>query len=182
MLDTRTSRLATLCVLVAILTLLAIWFGLPTPPNTESGRFPDTADLARNDDAYTGQHVQVSGRIVQLDPVVITASGEYWTGDRYRVVERRVTITDPTPTVTRGQELQVYGVLRQDGSITATNSVVVPTRNRRYMYGVSALAGVWVLARLIRGWTIIWGTLAMKPRQEPTTSPATRRQEGSTDA
>lgn len=37
----------------------------------------------------------------------------------------------------------------------------------QYMYGVSALAGLWVLARLCIGWRFDFGSLAVVPRSDP---------------
>jgi hypothetical protein len=43
----------------------------------------------------------------------------------------------------------------------------VPARNYLYMYTISALAGVWVLLRLVRGWTVNRATLAIRRRPTP---------------
>jgi hypothetical protein len=71
--------------------------------------------------------------------------------------------------VTSSQSLQVYGTLRSANTIEAMNSVAVSRINIYYMYVVSALAGVWTLARLALGWTIDRRTLAITRRPEPTT-------------
>lgn len=166
MLESRAGRLVALCLLLGVLAVLAVWFGIPSPPDPQLGQTPTEDQLASAPDASVGQHVQVTGTVVRTDPAVVTTEYEYWSGDRYRTGQLEVTITGLTTTVTPGHTLQVYGVVQPDGTIDATTSVVVPPANRQYMYGISALAGLWVLARLVRDWTVDWDTLAVEQRSE----------------
>jgi len=190
MIESRKSRLATLCVLFAVLAVLLFWFGIPTSPNPEQGRFPTADDVAADGDIYVGQHVQVTGTVVRTDPVAVDADYEYWTGRRYRTGTLEFTVTELTTMVRPGQTLQVYGSLRDGRTIEATSSSVRPVVNRQFMYGVSALAGVWVLARLVNGWTVDRDEFAFEPRLEPLVALAPLydrlrdrlRSEGSTDA
>lgn len=167
MIESRASRLATLCGLLGTLVVVMIWFGIPTPPDSQLGQVPTASHLATDADAYVGQHVQVTGTVVGIDPVVVNAGYEYWTGQRYRTGTLEFTITGLTTDVTRGQTLQVYGILREDGTIDAANSSVRQAVNRLFMFVVSGLASVWVLARLVNDWTVDWGTLAVEQRSEP---------------
>lgn len=167
MIGTRASRLTTLCVLFGLLVLLAVAFGVSTSRGPQLEQAPNADHIASGGDAYVGELVQVSGTVVRTDPVVIAAEYEYWTGTRYRTGVLEFTVTGLERTVSPGQHLQVYGVLAEARTVEASNAVVVPARNILFMYGVSALAGVWVLLRLVRGWTVDRGTLAIEPRPEP---------------
>ena len=167
MIETRASRLTTLCVLFGLLGLLAFGFGLSASQGPGPGQSPGVDHISPSDDAYVGQQVQVSGTVVRTDPVVIAVEYEYWTGTRYRTGVLEFTVTGLERTVSPGQHLQVYGVLAEARTVETTNSVVVPAGNIVFMYGVSALAGTWVLLRLVRGWTVDWRTLALEPRPEP---------------
>lgn len=168
MIASRTSRLGTLCVLLGILAGLAVWFGM-VPPSAQAGQPLTTDRIAASDDVPVGQRVQVSGSVSQTDPVTLSTEYAYWTGTRYRTGNREFAITGPVPTVTADQSLQVYGTLRSANTIEAMNSVAVSRVNIYYMYVVSALAGVWTLARLALGWTIDRRMLAITRRPEPTT-------------
>ena len=140
--------------------------------------------LAASDGAHVGQHVEVNGEFVRTDPVVVTEY-ERWTGDRYRTGVLGFTVTDLETTVSPCRSIQVYGTLTSEGQIEAANGVVVPVGNVLYMYGISALASVWVLARLARGWTVDRETLAVEPRPDPLVTPGStdpRDPERSTDA
>lgn len=167
MIETRTSRLATLCVLFGLLVVLSIGFGVSTSQGPRPGQVPTVDHLALSGDTYVGQQVQVSGEVVRTDPIVIVAEYERWQGDHYRRGIRGFTVTGLDTTVTRGQALQVYGTLTSEETIAAVNSVVVPAGNILFMYVISALAGMWVLSRLVRGWIVDWATLAIKPRLTP---------------
>jgi hypothetical protein len=168
MIESLPSRLVTICLLVGALAALGIWFGT-IPPGVQDGQ-PLTADrIAASEDVPVGQHVQVTGSVFQTDPVVLTTEYAYWTGTHYRTGSREFVVTGSVTPVTSSQSLQVYGTLRSANTIEAMNSVAVSRINIYYMYVVSALAGVWTLARLALGWTIDWRTLAITRRPEPTT-------------
>ena len=167
MIETRASRLVALCVLLGLLLGIAVWFGVSTSQGPWPGEAPTVDHLAASDEAYVDRHVHVSGTVVRTDPVVVVARYERWTGSRYRTGVLGFPVTGLTTPVAPGRALQVYGTLAPDGTIRATNGVVVPSRNIVFMYGVSALAGLWVLARLVRGWTVDRSTLAAEPRSTP---------------
>ena len=167
MIETRASRLATLCALFGLLVVLGVSFGATMSQAPQSEQAPMTDHIAADGDAYVGESVQVSGTVVRTDPVVVAAEYEHWTGTRYRTGVLEFTVTGLERTVSTGQHLQVYGTLTSEGTVNAESSVVVPARNILFMYGVSALAGVWVLARLVRGWTVDWETLAIERRPTP---------------
>jgi hypothetical protein len=186
MIESRASRIAILCVLFAVLAVLLFWYGVPTPPDPQLGQVPTADHLATDADAYVGQPVQVTGTVVGTDPVVVETGYEHWSEDRYRTGTLEITVTGLATDATPGQTLQVYGTLRDGRTIDATNSSVRSAGSRTFMYGISALAGVWVLARLVRGWTVDWDTLAIEQRPEPL-APLARlydrlRLEESTDA
>lgn len=166
MFESRQGRFSVLVVLLALLLGLMVGFGTITP-DPMLGSYPDHNQLATKYDSYLGDPVQVTGTVVQTDPVIIQNDYSVWNGGHYQTGTVELTITDLSRSVTTGQTLQVYGTARPDQTIRAVNSVVVPATNYLYMYGVSALAGLWVLARLIRGWTIDPTTFAVRRRTAP---------------
>ncbi|WP_254535977.1 hypothetical protein [Halomarina litorea] len=165
MLTSRGPRLLALAVLCSTLAALTIWFGA-LQPAPELGAYPTEDDLGADYPTHVGDPAQVSGTVVATDPVVLVAEYEAYTGDGYRTGDLRLTVRDlETPTAT-GDHLQVFGTVRPDRTIDATDAVAVPDRNFLYTYLVSFVAGCWVLARLARGWTVEWSTLAVRPRDD----------------
>jgi hypothetical protein len=78
----------------------------------------------------------------------------------------------------------MYGKLTAPTAVRAINAFVVPLRGRLYAWAISFLAGLWVLSRLIRHWTMDRLTLAFRPTEEPLTARGLfwSNQEGSADA
>ena len=164
----RRSRVLMLALLLALLFGLAIGFGAEElTRNPQAGDYPEEDQLVLDYDAFLGDRVQVTGTVVRLDPVVIVARYDAWTGDHYRTGTIWLEAAGLSRSVRIGERLQLYGIVRPDGVIQVESSVVVPPGNVLYMFGVSALAGVWVLVRFVRQWRFDLETLAVRRRAEP---------------
>lgn len=166
MLTSRRGRVAALAVLCGALVALVAWFGT-LAPDPGLNAYPTEGDLALASERYVGARAQVSGTVVAVDPVVVAEEYAVWTGTGYETGTARLTVTGLSEPVAVGQEVQAFGTVRPDGTVAAANAVVVPATRYLSMYLVSFLAGCWVLARLLRGWTVEWATLAVRPREEP---------------
>lgn len=132
--------------LVALLGGLAIWYG-SLAPAPALGAYPDQDQLATDYEQYRGDHVSLSGHVVDTNPVLIVTTTD--TGAAIRL-----TVTELSIRVTEGDELRVYGVVEADHTIRAIRAFTVPPSGQWYAWTVSFLAGIWVLARLIRYWHI----------------------------
>lgn len=163
MLESRGRRVLAVAVLLGVLGSLAVGFGT-VAPDPRSNHFLDESDLATGGDAHVGQRTQVEGVVVRTDPVVVRTPYSVWEDDHYETGAVELRVTDLDRSVQRGDSLQVFGVVEADRTVRATDSVAVSATNFRYMYGVSLLAGLWVLARLVRGWTVDWEELALRRR------------------
>lgn len=159
-------RVAGIVGLVSLLVLLMIRFG-SVSPNPALGNYPSSGHLVVDYGQYVGDRVQVTGTVTRTDPIIIEDDYAIWVGDSYRTGTVRIRITGLERPVRRGQILQVYGIAQPDGAVRPVNSVVVPGINLLYMYIVSALAGCWVLYRLLRGWRLDRAALAVRRRQDP---------------
>lgn len=166
MLDSRASRLAALTVLLGAFLALAVRYGTLSPA-PELGYYPTADHVAAGYDAYVGDRIHVTGTVVAVDPVVIAAEYAAWVDGGYRTGTIHLTVTGLSESVAPGETLQVFGVARPDRTVRATNAVAVPAANFLYMYAVSVLGGLWVFARLVRGWTVAWGELAVRRRPAP---------------
>lgn len=147
-------------VLVTVLVLaqlgLLVWFG-SLNPNPALGRYPGQESLATDYDVYVGERVSVDGRVVSTDPVTIRA--EHPDGSLQLV------ITDVGHAVTEGDFLQVYGIVEPGGIVRAINTFAVPPTGRWYTWGVSFIAGLWVLGRVIHDWRFDRSTGGLAPRR-----------------
>ncbi|WP_137284583.1 hypothetical protein [Halorussus salinisoli] len=144
MFRTLHSRTLAIFGLLALLFGLAVWYG-SLGPAPALGDYPDQEHLATDYNYYLDSQVTVSGRIVTTDPVTIVA--EYGADDTIQL-----TIVDLAVSPSVGDKLRVYGIVKPDQSIRAINAFTVPQRGLGYTWTVSFLAGLWVLARLIRYW------------------------------
>lgn len=135
---------------------LLVWHGTLAPA-PEVGDYPNSADLVADYDRYAGDRVAVSGAVVATGPVVVELRSG---GD-----SRRLTVRELSVPVERGDRLRVYGVADPDGTVRAINAFTVPRWGLWYTYAVSFLAGLWVLARLGRHWTVDRTALGLAPRE-----------------
>lgn len=158
MVTERSSRLLALVLLGSVLVVLLVAAGTLTP-SSELHHYPDTNDLSRDYAAHHGERVEVTGTVVRTDPVVIEADDD---------ADRRptITITRIEEPVAVGQELRVFGTAQPGGTIAAHQAVAVSPWETYYMWAASFVAGVWVLARFLRGWRFDRATLSFTPRED----------------
>jgi hypothetical protein len=149
-----------LVVLVLLGTLfgLCVWFGTLAPA-PERGNYPDRHAVGPAPASYVGSTVVLSGHVVETDPV--TMAVPYGVGQH-----RRFTVTDYRGAVTPGVELRVFGTLTDADTIRADSAFTVSASGNRYMFAVSFLAGLWVLARLCLHWRLD-DTDGLTPRATP---------------
>jgi hypothetical protein len=155
MIDTARGRIAVVLLVLAVHILLFPVYAAQ-PVNPDAGVFPGNDDVIETPDRYVGDRVTVSGDVRQTEPLTISVDAK---GDTIRV-----TITDADASPASGDFLRVYGFLEGPQEISAIETLVVPSSGRWYAWTVSALAGLWVLARLLAHWRVDTDTLAFEPR------------------
>jgi hypothetical protein len=158
MLDTRVSRVL---AVVVLLTVLAVSFPLyaQQPFNPEAHVYPSEADFTDDPTRYVGDRVEVTGQVRQTEPLVVQFGGST---DPYTV-----TVVDHALSPEPGDKLRLVGVLTSPDEIRVIDGFVVPQRGRWYAWGVSFVAGLWVLWRLVKHWQVDRSTLGFAPRDEP---------------
>lgn len=166
MLTTRWRRATALFILLGAVFAGCVWFGALQPAPTD-GRYPSTDDIVQHPDQYEGEPVVVNGEVVASQPLRVEASYSFVRDGRLQRGTVPFTITNAKVAASIGDEIQVFGVLHQEQTIQATRIVVTPSRNVRYMYAISALAGLWVLSRLLRQWRFAADRFAVVPRSGP---------------
>jgi len=167
MIESRRARLLALAVVVAALAVALVAFGT-LGPNPADGRYPATTDVIGDEDRYLGERVQIGGEVVETDPLVVADSYQFVRDGTLDTRRIAWTITDAQPSADLGDAAQVYGTLTDERTIRSTTTRI-STGDRRYMYLVSFLAGLWVLARLVRQWRLDPQRLAVTPRETPLT-------------
>jgi len=144
MLQSPRARLLAVVVLLAALFGLVVWHGT-LDPAPDAGAYPGSAELAADYDERLGDSVALEGEIVGIDPVVIES--EYGVGESIRLT---VVGLDPDVEIGEGALLRVFGVVDPGRTIRAENAFVVPATGPLYASGISFLAGLWVLGRIVR--------------------------------
>jgi hypothetical protein len=153
----RSHRVVAVLLLVGCLCGAFVAYG-SLNPRPDRNIYPDGPAVAADYETYVDDRVLVSGPVVATDPPTVRLhSGA---GDTVTVA----VATRHRPAV--GDGLTVFGRLRADGHLDARRAFVVPDGRLWYTYTISALAGLWVLVRLLRWWRVD-ASLAVSPRVRP---------------
>lgn len=161
MLRSPRARLLALVVLLAALFGLVVWHGSLTPA-PDAGAYPGSAELAADYDGHLGDSVAVEGEIVGTDPVVIESEHGVDESIRLTVVGLGSDVG-----IEAGAILRVFGVVSPDRTISAENAFVVPAVGPLYARGISFLAGLWVLFRVVRRFRFDRTELGLVRRERP---------------
>jgi hypothetical protein len=152
-------RAAALAVLVVALGGMLVWAGTLSPVATPRD-YPGEDSVGPDPDAYVGEHVTLSGTVVGTDPLRIEVP--YGTGESFTATVRGV--EQPASV---GDHATAFGTLEDDSTLAAERVILRAPWEIRYMYGVSFVAGLWVLGRTLRRWRFDTDRLAFVPREEP---------------
>lgn len=137
-------RVITILILLSLLLTMFIWYGTVEPDPTLN-RFPGNKEVLDDPDAYIGMKVDIGGRVMELQPLVINI--------RYGHHTREIEVDGvDLDDISIGDTLSVFGVLEDENRITAQNTINRPSINVFYMYAVSVVAALWVSVRLYKGW------------------------------
>ena len=157
MLESPAIRLLTIALLVGGLFGLFVAHGT-LEPAPDQHDYPGNAEVVADPDAYVGEQVLVSGPVVGTEPTVVALEGsEYVVAD--------------APPAEAGQELWVFATVEADGTLTAHDGLARDQWESTYMYAISIVAVLWVLARGLRHWRIDLRRLTIEPRPTPPTRP-----------
>ena len=154
----RGRRLLAVALLIGLLGGLSVWHGTLVP-NAANGRYPGPEAIAINGDVTTGDAVTIWGTVVATDPVVIK------TEPRGQFV--RFTLTgEPIAGVSGGTTVGVHGTLASPDKVAVDHALLQEPWELQYLYGISVIAGLWVLSRFFRDWQLEGSTLSFQPRSQ----------------
>lgn len=148
-----------LLLLIGCLGALVVDFG-SLGPHPEQGIPPGTGEITSAYDDYLGQQVLVYGTVTSVDPLRIR-------GESLLHGPVELAITGYSGPVETGDTLSVHGVLRPEQTVEATEVVRKPGGTYWRTRVLSAVAGLWVLVRLLRHWRIDLLRLRARPRSAP---------------
>lgn len=132
------------------------------PVNSDAGVFPETREFIESPAEYTGERVVTEGIVQQQSPIVIEAETTEGT--------HNLTVTGTSLSPSPGDKFRVQGTLVAPRTINSHTAFVVPPSGLWYTWGISFLAGIWVLLRLIRQWKISSSPLCVSRRDTPLTA------------
>lgn len=157
MFETARARILLVCLLLLGHATLFPLYAVQ-PVNKDVWVLADETESLEDPDRYLDGPVEFGGIVQDTDPVVIRVDTTGGT--------EQVTITGATIEPNLGDKVRVYGTMVDRTTIDAHNAFVVPQQGRWYAWGISFFAGLWVLTRLVRHWTVEWSTLGFEPRTE----------------
>lgn len=154
-----------LLLLFVALGVTCVAFGTLTP-KPDAGRYPYTGHIVTDRADYANGPIVINGEVTDTAPLTVTSTYTVVRDEQLEHGTATFVVTDTSAQVTASDVVQVYGVLGEDGTISATRVVVTPSRNVSYMYVISAVAGFWVLLRLLQGWRFDRQRFAVVPRDD----------------
>ena len=158
MLHTANRRIFIILLLLTALAVLCPLYA-QQPVNPELGVYPDDDEFGESPEQYIGDTVVIGGIVQQVSPLIIkieTTQGP-----------REITIVDSALRPELGDKVRVFGILTAAGAVRSLNGFVVPQGGLWYTWSISFLAGLWVLTRLIRHWTVDWTQIQFQRRDTP---------------
>ncbi|MUV88820.1 hypothetical protein GJ629_02045 [Halapricum sp. CBA1109] len=150
-------RVLSLSVLLGALFGLVVWYGT-LQPAPGLGAYPDNSEFVADTEPYVGEQVTLTGTVVATDPLTVAVSDGQHT--------RELVVTGVSVTVESGETLRAFGTLTDRSTLRAESGFGVPPSGHYYAWTISFLAGLWVLARLVRHSRIDRGTLALAIRED----------------
>lgn len=152
------SRVVTVVVLLSLLVAVLVATGAMSPSPSQNF-YPDEDHVTAEEGAYVGERVEVSGRVIATDPLVI---------ETYTVEGAlEFTLVGVDEPVEPDQRVNVFGTLEADGTIHAEDVIVREPWEFQYMFAVSIVAAIWVLFRFVRGWRLDRDEWGFTPGRAP---------------
>ncbi|WP_238717376.1 Slp family lipoprotein [Natronorubrum halophilum] len=170
-------RLLAGVVLGALLGGCLLWAGA-TPGDPLESAYPDEVEVTPTPEAYVGEQVVLGGRVVDTDPVVIATRASGY--GRFTLVNADDRLQNADGPLERGDRVTAFGTLEADSTLVVERTTTRKSSETGYMLAVSAIAGLWVAGRFIRGWRFDRATLAFIPRERSSkTADQSSRRQGS---
>ncbi len=158
----QSGRVLAAFVLGALLVGSLVWVGATAADPLESP-YPDETEVTPEPEAYVGEQVVLGGFVVDTDPVVIAtrASGH----GRFTLVDADDHLQNAAGPLDVDDRVDAFGTLEDESTLVVERTTTRQPSETAYMYVVSAIGGLWVVGRFVRGWRFDRSTLAFVPRR-----------------
>ncbi|WP_235920716.1 hypothetical protein [Natronorubrum halalkaliphilum] len=163
-------RILAAVVLAALLGGCLLWAGA-TPGDPIDGAYPDEVEVTPAPESYVGEQVSLGGQVVDTDPVVIATRASGY--GQFTLVGADERLQNADGPLDEGDRVTAFGTLEDESTLVVERTTTRQRAETRYMLVVSAIAGLWVAGRFVRGWRFDRETLAFVPRAQ--SSEADRR-------
>lgn len=161
MLQEQLPRFVAMGVCVLLLGGLFVLGGTGWPEDPSAGPGIDIGDSEIEPEAHAGEFVETGGTVVSTDPVVIEIETDDGGTDRIEL--------ENAPSVEVGEVVTVSGTLTEDGTLVVERERAI-TREPweiAYMYLISIVGVLVVVATGIDSWRFDVRTLSVEPRDRP---------------
>lgn len=161
---TLARRVVGIVVLLGLVFGMGLHAGMDRPQSEQHWPYPDGDDIATDYDRFVGSETLLWGTVQSIDRVDGTATIRL--GTTAGPLELSVPNFDAD--VEPGGAVQIYGTLRPEHTIEATNVVVVNPvgASTTLKYAVSAVGAVLVLVLFFRRWRPDTTQWAFVPRED----------------
>ncbi|WP_227014852.1 hypothetical protein [Natronorubrum aibiense] len=156
------SRLLAAVVLVALVAGCLVWAG--TTPDPLESQYPDETSVTPSPEAYVGEQVVLGGFVVETDPVVIATRASGY--GRFTLVGANDELQNADGPLTMGDQVTAFGTLEDESTLVVERTTTRESSETAYMLLASAVGGLWVAGRFLRGWRFDRTTLAFVPREQ----------------
>lgn len=148
-------RIVAVGILLALLAAMTVHYGAVAADDGHDTTQVDARKLAHYED-HVGERLYFWARVVNAneEKLVVRSAG------------RTLTVEGADARATPGDVVQVYGTVRSNGEVTADRVIVSKRPNLHYLYAVSAVGLLLVIAAFFREWDIQWRRLLVTPLED----------------
>ena len=159
----QSGRVLAAFVLGALLVGSLVWVGATAADPLES-QYPDETEVTPEPEAYVGEQVVLGGFVVDTDPVVIATRASGY--GRFTLVDADDRLQNAVGPLDVDDRVAAFGTLEDESTLVVERTTTRQPSETAYMYVVSAIGGLWVVGRFLRGWRFDRSTLAFVPRRD----------------
>ncbi|MDQ2049328.1 hypothetical protein RBH26_02400 [Natronolimnohabitans sp. A-GB9] len=148
-------------VLAGLLTGSLVVAGATADDPLESA-YPDETDVTPSPETYVGEQVVLGGFVVETDPVVIATRASGY--GQFTLVDADDALHNADEPLETDDRVTAFGTLEDESTLAVERTVTREQSETRYMFVVSALAGLWIVGRFARHWQFDRDAVAFVPR------------------
>ncbi|MFP8955428.1 hypothetical protein ACLI4Y_01775 [Natrialbaceae archaeon A-CW3] len=156
-------RLLAGVLLCCLLAGMMVWAGT-TPHDPLEHQYPTDVEVTPSPETYVGEQVVLGGQIVDTEPVVIATRASGY--GRFVLVDANAQVQNTERSLETGDHVTVFGTLTDEGTLVVEHGLIQNPDDRRYMFLVSVLGGLWVAGRFLNDWRFDRKALAFVPRSD----------------